>query len=207
MTVDEMFNVGVVDTATLSYFNDFSIDRQVIPPPGANDRYFHIAYTLTALKDLPDVRFFEVIDYDVPNTVFPEYEDDDGWYAPATDYVWTKDDDYFQNGFTGNVPSDNHGVGVYSFDLDDDWDDGDLNGNNAYSNVDSVVGLQWNIGDMNQGETWQLTITFWFGVPAGEPEPPPPISAPEFVFSTPIMTSVVAAVYLFLRKRLSKRKE
>ena len=56
-----------------------------------------------------------------------------------------------------------------------DYVDGNLNNNNrwpAMGTADAGTGLQWNLGALAAGSSTPVTVTFWFGVPAGEEEPP-----------------------------------
>ena len=136
---------------------------RTISIPSGNDRYFTISYKLknTGSSTLSDVRFFEQVDYDVPWT--GDHSDDTGWYDSTNDFVWIKDPDYFQNGFTGSKTSSRHGMAHYSTELADDHD-GNLNGDNSYYG-DPAVGLQYNLGSLGPGDTWEISMTFWFGEP------------------------------------------
>lgn len=54
--------------------------------------------------------------------------------------------------------------------LHSDWDDGELNNETRYPSsgtADGGVGLQWNIGDLAPGQSWEVTLTFFFGGAAG----------------------------------------
>jgi len=54
--------------------------------------------------------------------------------------------------------------------LNDDWDDGQLNDQTRYpasGTADGGVGLQWNLGDLAPGQSWEVTVTFFFGGAAG----------------------------------------
>jgi hypothetical protein len=136
---------------------------RTISIPSGNDRYFTISYKLenTGSSTLSDVRFFEQVDYDVPWT--GDHWDDTGWYDSTNDFVWIKDPDYFQNGFTGSKTSSRHGMEHYSTELADDHD-GNLNGANSYYG-DPAVGLQYNLDSLGPGDTWEISMTFWFGEP------------------------------------------
>ena len=98
-------------------------------PPG-NATFFKITYTLknNGTSKLSDVRFFEVVDYDIVDS-----GNDYGWYVESTDTVWQNDDRYFKNGFGGNKTSSNHGMDKWKNVLYYDWDDRELNGKDWYS--------------------------------------------------------------------------
>ncbi len=56
----------------------------------------------------------------------------------------------------------------WSTEIYDDWDDGQLNDQNRWPAVgtgDAGVGLQWNIGNLDIGDTWEITFPFFFGQP------------------------------------------
>ena len=70
----------------------------------------------------------------------------------------------------GDKPSTGHGMEYYSFETSSDWTDGALNGLNKYPEegaADVAVGMQWNLGDLGPGRSWQINITFYFGGSAG----------------------------------------
>jgi hypothetical protein len=159
---------------------EFEIDRDIYIPTG-NNRFFQISYEITNVgsNTYTDVRFFQQVDYDVPTTYYgpynDEYTNDIGWYA-ATDFVWIKDPAYFQNGFTGSRPSDDHGMWWYDTELVDDHD-GDLNSvgyydTSVYYMGDPAVGLQYNFVQypdttpmFKPGDSWDIIMTFWFRLP------------------------------------------
>ncbi|GEM_PF-520827 len=152
-------------TATLHY-EDLSLTRQVHLPPG-EAKYFQITYVLTNTNTtmLRDVRFFETVDYDIVTS-----GDSYGWYTESTDSIWQNSDQYFRNGFDGSKQSSNHGLEHWSEEINDDWDDGELNGNDKYpeeGTADVAVGMQWNAGDIPPGGSWDITLTFNFGGTAG----------------------------------------
>ena len=152
-------------TAILRY-DGLEITRQIYVPSG-NATFFNIIYVLknNGTSKLSDVRFFEVVDYDIVDP-----SNDYGWYVESTDTVWQNDDRYFKNGFRGNKTSSNHGMDYYYDELYEDWDDGELNGKDKYPDEgtsDVAVGLQWNIGDLEPQESWSIEITFYFGETAG----------------------------------------
>lgn len=142
------------------------IIRRVQFYPGAS-RQFNITYVLTNTGSQPiqDVRFFQTIDFDIAGA-----GGDYAWYNVGSDSVFMNDDSYYRVGFTGSIRSSHHGVGHWSYMLNDDWDDGQLNDQTRYpasGTADAGVGLQWNIGDLAPGQTWEVTITFFFGGAAG----------------------------------------
>ena len=139
------------------------IERKIEIAP-ENGTYFKICYKLTNITDQPmeDVRFFEVVDFDIPTG---DPGNDIGWYDPRTDFVWVKDENWFQNGFTGNKKSDHHSVNNYSYVIWEDSNDGTLNDNNESNYNDPGIGLQWNVGTLQPGQSWDIDITFWFGQP------------------------------------------
>jgi len=75
--------------------------RRVQFYPGAS-RQFNITYVLTNTGSQPlrDVRFFQVIDFDIAGA-----SGDYAWYNPASDSVFMNDDSYYRVGFTGSIPS------------------------------------------------------------------------------------------------------
>lgn len=142
------------------------IIRRVQFYPGAS-RQFNITYVLTNTGSQPiqDVRFFQTIDFDIAGA-----GGDYAWYNAGSDSVFMNDDSYYRVGFTGSIRSSRHGVGQWSYMLHDDWDDGELNNQTRYptsGTADAGVGLQWNIGDLAPGQTWEVTLTFFFGGAAG----------------------------------------
>ena len=139
------------------------VERKIQIAP-ENGTYFKICYKLTNITDQPleDVRFFEVVDFDIPTG---DPGNDIGWYDPRTDFVWVKDEYWFQNGFTGNKKSDHHSVNNYSYVIWEDANDGTLNDNNESNYNDPGIGLQWNVGTLQPGQSWDIDITFWFGQP------------------------------------------
>jgi hypothetical protein len=141
--------------------------------PSGSERYFTISYTLmnTGSSTLSDVRFFELVDYDIPYS--PGGYNDNAWYDSESDFVWTEDQGYFKSGFTGSIPSSNHGIDVCENEMVTDDRDGELN-NVDNMTGDVAVGLQYNIGDFAPGATWEITMTFWFG----EPYPINPVDPP-----------------------------
>lgn len=142
------------------------IIRRVQFYPGAS-RQFNITYVLTNTGSQPiqDVRFFQTIDFDIAGA-----GSDYAWYNAGSDSVFMNDDRYYRVGFTGNIRSSRHGTGYWSFMLNQDWTDGELNNETRYpatGTADAGVGLQWNIGDLAPGQTWEVTVTFFFGGAAG----------------------------------------
>ena len=142
------------------------IIRRVQFYPGAS-RQFNITYVLTNTGSQPirDVRFFQTIDFDIAGS-----GGDYAWYNASSDSVFMNDDSYYRVGFTGSIRSSHHGVGQWSFMLNGDWDDGQLNDQTRYpasGTADGGVGLQWNLGDLAPGQSWEVTVTFFFGGAAG----------------------------------------
>lgn len=152
------------NSCILNILDKIYIERSIQIAPG-DGTYFKICYKLTNVTDQPieDVRFFELVDFDIPHT--GAHGDDIGWYDPATDFVWVKDEAYFQNGFTGNRKSAHHSVNNYSYVIEGDANDGNLDDNDTQNQNDPGIGLQWNAGTLQPGQTWDLDVTFWFGQP------------------------------------------
>ncbi|MGC8783251.1 MAG: CARDB domain-containing protein [Armatimonadota bacterium] len=172
MTVEQGFRELQPDRlaeAVVSYSangRSLRIIRRVQFYPGAS-RQFNITYVLTNTGSQPiqDVRFFQTIDFDIAGA-----GGDYAWYNVGSDSVFMNDDSYYRVGFTGSIRSSHHGTGHWSFMLYDDWDDGQLNDQTRYpasGTADAGVGLQWNIGDLAPGQTWEVTVTFFFGGAAG----------------------------------------
>lgn len=142
------------------------IIRRVQFYPGAS-RQFNITYVLTntGSQTIQDVRFFQVIDFDIAGA-----GGDYAWYNASSDTVFMNDDNYYRVGFTGSIPSSHHSVGHWNFVLYSDWNDGVLNDETRYpasGTADAGVGLQWNIGNLAPGQSWEVTLTFFFGGAAG----------------------------------------
>jgi len=164
-TVDLYFTDSTNGRTAILHHENLQITRQIYVPSG-DTKQFTITYTLAnnGTSSLTDVRFFQIVDYDIGGRL-----NDYGWYVTATDAVWQNDDNYFRNGFSGSRTSSNHGMEEYSTEQAD-WDDGELNGNDKYpeSGTDDVaVGMQWNVGTLSAGESWDLVVTFYFGGVAG----------------------------------------
>ncbi len=164
-TVTQEFGTG--DTAMLTA-GDIEVNRKVIPN-GADS--FKIEYTITNNGDqVDDLRLFQVLDYDIGGQ-----ENDYAWYVPETDWIWMTDDDHYQCGYSGDIPSTRHGCDFWNTEIYDDYLDGDLNNQDIYPSSgtdDAGTGLQWNLGSLATGSSTSVTVTFWFGVPAGEEAPP-----------------------------------
>jgi hypothetical protein len=139
-----------------------NVSRQVEVPTG-DAKYFTINYTLTntGTTTLSDLRFFEITDFDVGGLA-----GDNGWYDQETDSVWINDQNYYRVGYSGNMHSSHHGVGPYPYELDTEWKDGILNDSARYPETgtsDTVVALQWNLGNLDAGAKKNINITFYFG--------------------------------------------
>ena len=128
-------------------------------------RFFKLDYVVTNISSVTqaDVRFFETIDFDIPET--GDHEDDYGYYDEEDDYIWIVDWDYFQNGIESELLSDHHGMEHYTIEIYDDWDDGLLNDHDNYGPGDPGIGKQFNLGEMYPGESRQINMKIWFGVP------------------------------------------
>ncbi len=164
-TVTQEFGTG--DTAMLTA-GDIQVNRKVIPN-GADS--FKIEYTITNNGDqVDDLRLFQVLDYDIGGE-----ENDYAWYVPETDWIWMTDDEHYQCGYSGDIPSTRNGCDYWITEIYDDYLDGDLNNQDIYPSSgtdDAGTGLQWNLGSLATGSSTSVTVTFWFGVPAGEEAPP-----------------------------------
>jgi len=165
------------DEAVLSYNSggaSISIKREVVVPKGSAT-YFTLRYTLTANSDIDDLRFYQITDFDVPDTGASHQCDDDASYDSLNDHVIVEDSNYFKNGFSANLHSSRHGIGYYSDELHDDWDNCNLNNNDDCSGgacmqescTDPAVGLQYDLGDIDSGRQKIITFTYWFGQPLG----------------------------------------
>ena len=164
-TVQDSFSDPGGQAGTISAVltsGDFEITRTISLQAG-DIRFFQIKYIVknTSQTTIDDVRFFETIDFDIPIT--GDHTDDYGWYESSTDYIGIKDDEFFRNGITSNIRSSAHGMALYSTELYDDWDDGQLNGADSYGPGDPAIGKQFNIGSMSPGQTWEVILTIWFG--------------------------------------------
>ncbi|MBE0516081.1 MAG: hypothetical protein IBX41_01650 [Methanophagales archaeon] len=181
------------DTTAILETPDGNIEvRRTVYIPSGSERYFTISYTLTntGSETLTGVRFFELVDYDIP--YYPYGDNDNAWYDPENDFVWVEDQGYFKNGFTGSNRSSNHGIDVYDTMMLTGDQDGELNGVTSMTG-DVAVGLQYNIGELKPGPeaAWEITMTFWFG----EPYPIGPVDNPtspaEVLAIGPIPATVV----------------
>ena len=166
-TTVKLFGGGRNDednSCILDFRNALRVERSIRIAPG-DGTYFKVCYKVTNITDQPiaDVRFFELVDFDIPWT--GEHGDDIGWYDSLTDFVWVKDESWFQNGFTGNRPSSHHSVNQYYYVIFEDAGDGVLDDNAESSYNDPGIGLQWDAGTLQPGQTWDLDVTFWFGQP------------------------------------------
>lgn len=165
--VDQRFDESSSGRTSRLHYEDLNVTREVYLPAG-DAKFFTISYTLTNSNrntKLEDVRFFEVVDFDIVTS-----GDSYGWYANTTDAVWQNNDQYFRNGFGGDKPSSNHGMEYYGFETSQDWTDGELNGLDKYpedGTADVAVGMQWNAGDLAPGQSWQIVVTFYFGGSSG----------------------------------------
>lgn len=163
-TVTQDFGTGVTAILTAG---DIQVNRKVIPN-GADS--FKIEYTITNNGDqVDDLRLFQVVDYDIGGE-----ENDYAWYVPETDWIWMTDDDHYQCGYSGDIPSTRNGCDYWITEIYDDYLDGDLNNQDIYpsSGTDDVgTGLQWNFGSLANGSSTSVTVTFWFDVPASEETP------------------------------------
>ena len=152
------------NSCILNFRDKLHVERRIQIAPG-DGTYFKICYKLTNITDQPleNLRFFELVDFDIPWT--GEHGDDVGWYDAQTDFVWVSDENWFQNGFTGNRKSSHHSVNNYSYVIDEDANDGELDDNNEAKYNDPGIGLQWDVGTLQPGQSWDLDVTFWFGQP------------------------------------------
>lgn len=139
--------------------------RRVTMLPG-DTRYFRIDYEITNISTatIQDVRFFEAIDFDVPWT--GDHSDDYGWYDSVTDYIGVRDDEFFRNVVVSIPSSDKHSVDYWYTQIFDDWDDGDLSGNNIYGPGDSAVAKQFNLGNLVPQTSKSISFLIWFGDPS-----------------------------------------
>lgn len=136
---------------------DITVKRSIMVPPGA--KYFLAKYGIANAKgvDLPNLRVFQGVDYDVGGGT-----GDEGGYNNQ-DFVWQHDlDDGVGTwvGFKGSQPSAHHAV-------DDEtpmWNQlaaGLLLDNNYYIG-DTGVGMQWDLGTLGAREYKELTVKFAF---------------------------------------------
>ena len=132
LTISSAFNNpdGTGIAKSTLYSGDAQIKRDVSLAP--NSRNFQIKYTLKNIGTgvLNDARFYQIIDFDVPDTGSGHQCDDDAEYNSLNDYTVVKDENYFQNGFSADITSSRHGIAYYSTELYNDWDDYNLNNNN-----------------------------------------------------------------------------
>ena len=157
---------GVPGNATaVLHSGNIQVTRSVYLPSG-DARYFQIVYTVRNMgaTALTHVRFFQTIDFDIPET--GDHRDDYGWYEPGTDYIGVRDDDYFKNVVASIPESDRHGLDHYSTEIYDDWDDGELNNRNSYGPGDPAVGKQFNLRVLQPNQGRNVAIIIWFGDPA-----------------------------------------
>ena len=173
--------------------DDINVTRSIMVPSG--QKYFVVKYCIENINgsDLTNFRFFQGVDYDAGDAG----TDDEGGYA--YDFVWTHDlDDGFGTyvGFTGDRTSDHHSVDEYT-EMWNDLEAGSLNDANYY-NTDVGVGLEWDLGNLHDGETECLNVTFFFR----DQEPAQaPILTPIGLIALVGLLSVIAAMNIKIRKR------
>jgi len=151
-----------------------------------------------------------------------EAGDDSLWYCPSAPWLGFSDDYYqfplaFDTAFGGTkdgggamsrVGGENHIEIWHPLNSADDAHDFSLSLGDtvgfalAYaSDGQSLVGNEWP-GPLHSCDE-NAPVTDWGDIVIARPPGP----APEFSFATPIITSVAAVVYLFIRQRMGKRKE
>ena len=136
---------------------DVEVTRSIIVPSG--EKYFLVKYNIENINgsELANFRLFQGVDYDAGDGG----TNDEGGYA--ADFVWEHDlDDGYGTyvGFTGDTSSAHHSVDYY----DDMWDDletGSLN-DAIYNDDDPGVGMEWDFGALDTGESVVLTVKFAF---------------------------------------------
>ena len=167
---------GSVECKTRS--GNFEVTRRVTVPdnPGASPgdpAFLEIKYWVKNIggSAYDDVRFFQAIDFDIPETG-PEMDNNFGEYEAATDYLRIRHNSYFRNGMSSVPASSRHGLDFWSTQIYDDWDDGDLNNNNSSGPIDCGMAKQFNLGRLNPGQTSDpITLKIWFGDPTAEQQP------------------------------------
>ena len=172
-TIDQSFTDpgGVPGTVTaILHYGDVQVKRKITLISG-DIRFFEIEYTIknTGASTIDDVRFFQTIDFDIPQT--GDHTDDHAWYDAEHDYVVVKDDEFFENSFKARRDSTRHGIDYWHTEIYDDWDDGNLNNANSYGPGDPAIGMQYNLGSLVAGEEEIVAITVWSGEPTEEMEP------------------------------------
>ncbi len=171
-TVEDYFGTGVNDpdnyartrSGDLTVEMWVTIDERTRNP--GDGSFIRIMYRVnnTGTSTQNNMSFFALVDYDIPNTIPPEYTDDTSDYQDKPDMVWIRDDEFIA-GFSADEwdrPSYTHGMAHYSTELWSDDGDGYLNDQDNYGPGDPGVGEQWYIGDLGAGEAWAVTVEYWF---------------------------------------------
>jgi hypothetical protein len=172
--------------------DDVNVTRSVTVPEG--EKYFEVRYCIEVINDvyLDNLTLFQGVDYDIG----PNIGTNNGGYdAGGAVYVEDREDLRMVAGFFGNRNSSHHCVDswgsmwsdIYSGSLDDE----------DYYKGDVGVALQWDLGDLDYGETMCLEVTFFFDyLPAVEA----PAVTPTGLIALVSALSAIAAVAI-VRKR------
>jgi len=170
-TVEDYFGNGIndPDNYARTRSGNFTVGMTVTidgrPRSPGEASFVQIVYDVTNTGSVAeaDVRFFALVDYDIPNTTGDNYTDDTSDYDPMTDTVWVRDPRFFKAGLSASDRrSSAHGMDAYEIELWGDDGDGVLNGLDSYGPADPGVGEQWNIGTMEPGASWTVTVVFSF---------------------------------------------
>ena len=137
--------------------SDIVVKRSIMVPPG--QKYFYARYGIANAKgtDLPNLRVFQGVDYDVGGGT-----GDEGGYNNQ-DFVWEHDLDngvFTWVGFKGSQPSAHHAVDEET----SMWNElaaGVLDDNNYYIG-DTGVGIEWDLGTLGAREYKELTVKYAF---------------------------------------------
>jgi hypothetical protein len=144
----------------------FEITRSILVESGSVN-FFTITYTIRNAAGAAerDVRFFQTIDFDIPFT--SDCTDDYGRYNAASHAVSVTDYEFFRNTVTSVPVASQYGVDYWSTEINEDWDDGQLNGQSFFGPGDPGVGLQFNLGDLAPGAQRTVVIKITCDVATG----------------------------------------
>ena len=166
-TIDQPFTDpggGPGSITAILHHGDIQITRTITVPSG-DIAQFEILYRIKNIgsSTLQDVRFFQTIDFDIPQT--GDHADDNAKYDAATDDIWIEDPEYFRITMGSDPRSDQHGLDFYWDELYLDWDDGLLNGESLSNLRDNAIGKQFNLGALVPGQEETVKIIVRYSTP------------------------------------------
>lgn len=183
--------------------SDINVTRSIMVPSG--QKYFVVKYCIENIKGtaLPDFKFYQYADYDVELGLL-----DEGGYDASGDFVWSHDLDDTGITYVGFSSSDTFS----SKHASDSWPNtramvmSDSLDNSNYYAGDVEVALEWDLGELQDGETQCLTVKFAFADSYDELKnilalAPVPILTPIGLVALVGLLSGIAAISIRKRKR------